>query len=486
MVLKTIVPPRTESMSFAAGNSNLRPLDTEIPSKSKLHKSKPVLYSKPNQAILEDLERFRRLGHVSNKLSYTTVRGPDGIREDTDRIVSARRKSGSKLGKTGLPVGQLTQGQANRINERERAYLRDVDLEYFKMLQQELEIRRCRSMALKRIIFSDMKKKAPVDSSTDEADKTHKKKLENQPSIEERLVTLRGEIDESLLLLAELVAKKDEREMASLKQRAVTVHSPHVLVLKSRIAALSSSISGESYVVKGGLANLSSTPLNYSLATRHLKRYIEHLKRTKISLSEQVCALESDIEFETRLIAEFKMIYSASKSQSFFEASSANAQLQVLAVSNLIKTKNSNAEEECIRLMACLKYLIEAHLAPYLCLYSHRTLAYSVAPSLDKKRKKEIGTVPSKFSISNQLQPAQDIDDMSNVTVVAAKLQSLLVSLLNESIKSTPGKMYCTQTKSGNDSIARLLFQCDVIVRPSRDPHLIHLRDFGKSINDAY
>lgn len=473
-------------MSLAAGNSNSRALYTETPSNRKTPKSKSAPYTKPNQAILQDLERFRRLGHVSNKLSYNTVRGPDGIREDTERIVAAKRKPGSKSGKTPLPVGQLTQGQASRINDRERAYLRDVDLEYFKMLQQELEIRRSRSMALKRIIFSDLSPKTPAESNSDEADKKQKKKAGSGPSIEERLTTLRGEIDESLINLAELVAQKDEREIAPLKQRLLTVHSPQVLLLKSRIAALTASISGESYSVKGGLANLSSTPLNYSLATRHLKRYIEHLNRTKISVSKQVSALESDIEFETRLIAEFKMIYNACKTRSFMEVSSANAPLQVLNISHHIEAKKLKAEAERNRLMACLKYLIEAHLAPYLCLYSHRTPTFSAVSALNKKQKKEIGSVTSRFSISNQLQPVHDIDDISNVTVVAAKLQSLLTSLLNESIKSTPEKLYCTQTKSGNDSIARLLFQCDVIVRPSRDPHLIHLRDFGKSINDAY
>lgn len=456
----------------------------------ELKQSKPTL--------LERLKRYRDLGQLSTKLSYENVRGPDGYHEDTDRLLQ------KKHGKRQLPVGHKTASQLSSINDRERALLRHYDMEYYRLLQKTLESKRSRVLALKRIILPGEKKILSAVSGTNPAPEVVqiKKEEEKKPVLDTEKIPVTGEmtplfltLETALLKQAELTALKDQNDTSPAKLKAHKIQSPKILLLKSRITALNHSIVGESYAVKGGIPNLQSPPLCFALAARHLQRYIEHLKHTRKSVALEVKNLKIDIEFERRLLSELKLISHICKARSFTNITKDSTNLTLSSVIRLINKKKSDAEQEASRLMGCLKYVIQAHLAPYLCLYSHKVpaistqkdYANSVASNSHKKQKKGVDAVAnhSKFSISNQLQPVYDIDDSSDINQVSIRLQSLLTTLLNQSLSSSSEKVLYTQIKSLNDPIVRLLLACDVIVRPPHDPHLIHLRAFGISCDDS-
>lgn len=524
-------------------------------------KLEPVLELSPRSLELQKvIGGYRQVGQRLTKLSYSRVRGPGGIEEDTEQLIHNERKIRRKY---PHQAGKLTAGQLASINNRERGILRQYDPEYSKLLQRELDSRRSRAMALKRIIFSSHKKKSPsaaavsapsefsesstaTNSTTTTAssnitrgspaeilsksnitgDKAghnselaenlkDKKKLYNaRPSLEDRLDTLRSDIEVALMQSATSLAQKKEKNSTDTNASAPSspaakLHSPQILVLKSRIKALNSSINGESFAVKGGIANLSVAPLNFTMAVRHLLRYIDQLKLAKISIAHQNSAIESDIEFERKLIAELKLISSTHTSRSIKKLTKKKedgdddaATIGSTWISQYVGKKKVNADDECSRLMGCLSYLIKVHLAPYLCLFSHHVPAFSNpsiglkggggggAGSLSKKAKKENSMTvvsdggTSKFSISNQLQAAQNRSELLDANMVSARLQQLLKSLLNQSIVGADKKSFGVQIKSTNDPIARLLIECEVVVIVSRAPYIIRLCDFGKTLDD--
>lgn len=430
--------------------------------------------AKPKEELLKSLLRYRQLGAASNKLSYTRVRGTEGFNEDTERLLPGKKKPGKKY----YPPGQLTVGQLNSISDRERALLRGLDMEYSKLLSRELEAKRIRANALRKIVFSQKKESKGLSGGHDDQGVGKKDKKKKSKPGANGGGALQDEIDASLLDTANILAQDSPFS----KQKSQKVHSTQILVLKSKILALNSSIEGVSYAVKGGLFNLPSVPLNYAFAARHLQRYIDHLKEARQTVTQQIESLEADVAFERRLVAELKLVRGVVKSRStdllknevFLNSSLSTSNW----ISRHIMKRHQIAEEEANRLMACLKYLIEFHLAPYLCLYAHQVPAFEdLTGPRTKNQKKDA------LSISNQLQAAPD-NDLSDVGAVSARIQALLVSLLNNSLNSTPSQILCTELKTLTDPIVRMLFSCHVIVHPFSNAYVICLRDFGKSAKD--
>lgn len=434
---------------------------------------------KPNAKLFKTLQRYRDIGAVTNKISYASVRGPHGFQEDLDRLTSDKPKPGK-----AFPPGHLTGAQLKAINDRERTKLKKIDPEYATSLNFELEAKRIRANALMKIVFPLTKPpKIELHQDTDTLDK-EKRRRDGKLSRAQRLEILRKEIDNSLLAVANTVAENTTGR----KQKGRKVQSTAILVLRSKIAALTSSIEGDSYAVKGGLPKLPSEPLCYALAASYLQRYVDGLKESKQALQKQISGMEADIAFERRLVAELKLMSSVAKFRSSMELSNNAAFFSspLSTINRIARQLNKNlviVEQESTRLMACLKYLVDVHIAPYICLHAHRAPTFEDLTQSTGKANKRRNTAGLKLQLSHELK-ARPTEDMSDVGAVATRVQTLLTSLLNNSLNSKPNEILCTELKVLTDPIVRLFFNCNIIVHPFSNAYMISLRDFGVSSDD--
>lgn len=436
------------------------------------------------QSLKLAISKYHILGAQSIAVSTEQLKSTDGsFKLPGDERAKKIRKLQS--------AGQLSDIQDQNIG----LTVQDRNSTYLETLKQELNGKKARVNALRKLIgltdSNEAKTKSPNDAL-------------NQIS------ELHDELEKLLNNRTRSFVRQNNEADRTDDEADPIVHSYYVLILKSRVTALQQSLEGKSYTSKGGLATLPSPPLNFSLAARHLERYIKQLSHARESTAKQINQLESDIQFERRLASELKSITKICKAriEKLDDPKGNQLHLTVPWITNTIEEKKIRAEQECKRLMACLRHVIQSHLAPYLCLHAHKLPAITAAvqsfgnstnQNLNKlepnytidstnninKRHKPLepgGSLRgSAYSISNHLQPAQDDNDMSDASQISARLQFLLLSLLNQLANSSAEKICYTRVTSVNDPVVRLLLATDVVLQPPGEPHLIHLRDFGKT-----
>lgn len=151
------------------------------------------------------------------------------------------------------------------------------------------------------------------------------------------------------------------------------IFSPKVLVKLAYLEALKQSIEGHSYSTKGGLTNIQTPALSFVLAARHLETYSKHLENNRNRLSKYQENLKADIEFETNLKEEVEKIKDLSisglrKTQeqiNDLENESTKSDIHDKILIALAKRRKS-VKDEVDRLMGCLKFVIDDHLAPHI------------------------------------------------------------------------------------------------------------------------
>lgn len=415
--------------------------DTEM---MENHES-PIKYT-PRLNLRRDLQKYVTLGASSTAISRR------------NRQIDAT-KSGEVVHSTEELSG---------LHEIDTDFGVSLDPEYKTRLSREIHIRLARIDALRKSLCLPQR----VHDSHNNRGKR---------DIDEMLEKLRDDIEGAVTLFAEKKAGNSQAETSP----SVKVQSHHVLLLKARLKALQESVEGVSYSAKGGIPNLHSAPLSFAMAARHLERYVSFLIHTKRSIAYQLSQLRDDIEFETRLNSELESIAELTVARFANLETESQTRLTAAWITNTIDRKKKETDKKSKQLMSSLRYLIQNHLAPYLSLHAYKLPDLSRG-GLAKKQKIFTGESVSgnrlnseKFEVEHYVEATSPDIDLSDASQISGRLQSLLLSLLNQLIKSSPQKEYYTQVTSVNDPLVRFLLAADIVSQPQSGPHLIHLRNFG-------
>lgn len=413
----------------------------------------------PSLRLQQALHKYSALGSCSSAISLQTLKQPRG-----------NLKAGNEW---------HTTTQLKHTLDIRRGNGTGISPDYESKLRQELLVKKARVEAARTVLRYTDKNYRPRNPR-------------NRADAARRLEALRDDME---YLLSQHVKKLVQRDQDLFPHEAnQVVHSDHVFLLRARIAALKSSIEGDSFEARGGIRNLPSPILNFSLAARHLHRYTVHLIQAKKQVASDLIQVMDDIAFENRLKAELKSINSLVAGRMKRIESEREERLTPKWIKNTIEHKKKEAERECKRLMSSLRYLIQSHLAPYISLHAYRLPDISTASngSNSKKRQKTFSSLPgrersenlsssSKFVIAEELQMEQDFD-LTDSDQISERLQSVLLSLLIQSVNSSSDKKLYIQVSAANDPIVRFLLAADVVVQPKDSPQLIYLRNFGRPI----
>lgn len=429
-----------------------------------------IYFTRPKPAMPETPDIEMMENNKSSK-KYTPRLN---LQRDLQKYVTLGASSTAIL-RRNLQIGAMRPGeeihsteQLNGVQEIDTEFGVGLDLEYRTRLSREIHIRRARIDALRKALALPQK----VYNSHN---------YRGRSDISEMLDKLRDDLEGSVAWFAEKKADNLRAETSP----SVKFHSNHVLLLRARLEALQESVKGVSYSAKGGIPNLHSAPLGFAMAARHLERYVSFLTYTKKFIAYQLNQLRDDIDFETRLNSELKSIAEITVARSANLETDSQTRLTDAWITNTIERKKKETDKESKQLMSSLRYLIQNHLAPYLSLHAYKLPDLSRG-GLAKKQKTFTGERVSgnrlnseNFEVELHIEAPNPDIDLSDASQISGRLQSLLLSLLNQLIKSSPQKEYYTQVTSVNDPLVRFLLAADIVTQPQSGPHLIHLRNFG-------
>lgn len=238
------------------------------------------------------------------------------------------------------------------------------------------------------------------------------------------------------------------------KTEDTRVFSPQILVKLAYVEALKRSIEGDSYAAKGGLQNIPTSPLCFSLTARHLETYTLQLRAFRDHLTTYRDKQKEEIEFETKLNEEVNEIGTlAIKETEKTEETTAELDNEhnengtdqtnkskktkhhpyhTQILTKLAKRRRY-VQDEVTNLMNCLKFVIEDHLASYIATHSHEVLkssAYFSRPERTSastsvlepfKNRPETGTSTNGTTASLSAKKSRDPRDETQATEQLSK-----------------------------------------------------------------
>lgn len=447
----------------------------------------------------------------------------------------------------------------------------NIDAAYFEGLRKEVQEKRKRLIGIMSTlgldhglanISKDSMKSVPAGYPIPFVDRV----LENRRVIElegdnekpvyelhPAFLDLRNNADTALFSEATAIinnnkGKSTPKFSASNKPKLAT---PKILVRLGYIKALQGSIRGDSFTNKGGLEQLPHPSLSFSLAASHLENYIRNLKVTKQKIIERHEELKNDVLFEESLNHEIMSInhlaveneeLTRQKTKVMSDSTKNNSGTQNEVVLTGLATRLHIVRDEVTRLMGCLKFLIEDHLAPFVAA-NHKELARAppilavrsnsksaAHPSMPRKsngvhadhfnrhsgngvpgsnmlkepsiitideppqgnNSKYVATITNSPSVM-PFQSANSIPkelvndyDASDAAQVSQRMKALVIFFLNQLMDSSSSeKDVYLQVPSLDDPVLKLLLRCQIITQAPHAPMLVKLREFGQSITSS-
>lgn len=347
----------------------------------------------------------------------------------------------------------LTASQLQRVIEAHASRNNKLDPEYENTLQEQLHAKRIR-----------------VDLMRDTLGLPPRRTRNSRQELKSQITP---ELEKSLERHAKHTAKKTQYDPDTIEK----VQSYEILLLKAKLRAHEACVHGKSYATKDGIAGLPERTLNFSVAARYLERYISSMIKARHQLELEINYARDDVDFEDRLQNELGLITNLALARGKQLTEESEERLTTRWIMNTIAQRKQSAKNETKRLMSWLRYTIQSHLAPHICLKAYKL------PDLGrpaKKSKLHPGNKSlhgmSKFVVSDTA-PSEDID-LSDPDQVSQRLQETLLLLLNQLMNSSPEEVLCTEVTPENEPITQFLLSCDAVVQPEAAPNLFHLRQF--------
>lgn len=268
-----------------------------------------------------------------------------------------------------------------------------TDTQYWETLKADLKARKYRLNELKKImglpnnnpdpLYRTKKEKEFTDYPIPYIDRILKTKnrIEQEGQNEEPVLNVspwfvldRIQMDKALCEEANThIQPVTEKGLEGLEHmnKDIKICSVRSLLKLSYIKALERSNESQSFVFKNDLLLLSSRALCFAVAQKYLQKSTESLKKTKKELETRQEELKKDVKFEIELNGEVSSIHDISlwttnKSRTTTDMLNESKRTQNIVLLKGLGTQLTVMKGEVSRLMGCLQFVIDEHIAPYI------------------------------------------------------------------------------------------------------------------------
>lgn len=348
-------------------------------------------------------------------------------------------------------------------------------------------------------------------------------------------------LDEKIVPQVSAVAAEATGEKASVKNSTrvpgVEYYTHEILLLRTRIAALTASLKGDD--TAQWIREQADLPLQLVLLVQHLSADVSELRKLVAKLTARAVRGADKTAAEIELCSELQSIGDAAQglvdnvnqaqSQRHEDATSIVNQLRAT-----IAAQRGQAEAQADRLMSLLELVIDSCVIPTKATATnaelakrikhdhkhhsrsthHHSTAITAAVAEADSGPTGAATLESfeqQSKISKELQPSSFFTLLTQSSDVdrekfARKTKNLLQTLLNESVRESRHNYDSTDSvvqssnnhneqkqennisgkslrfikiKSGNDPAVKLLVSYNIILQAPKNPYLIRLRPFG-------